>query len=137
MTRVNSNIASVQSVTFYLHVLHRDTIPHFWNRNGSARAMLVIRFSKIPQGFVNIEPIVIRTDTCDYIFHQRTSYTTVATLMTAHRNRGTQASKSWEGVYSSAGSLEATACDATRFGSIGDFGLVFLKLTKLLIQNRI
>jgi len=32
--------------------------------------------------------------------------------MTRH-NRVIQASKSWDGVYSNAGSLEATACDAT------------------------
>jgi len=47
-----------------------------------------------------------------------------ACIATAHRNYGTQASKPLDGVYSSVGSLEATTCDATSFGSVGDFGLV-------------
>ena len=46
------------------------------------------------------------------------------TQATVRRNSGIQASKPWDGVYSSAGSLDATACDATRVGSVGDFGVV-------------
>ena len=47
--------------------------------------------------------------------------------MTAHCNHVIQAWKLCDSVHSSAGSLEATACDATRFGILGDFGLVFFR----------